>query len=308
MRLQALLTFVMLLVAAPMASAAGPESADLRPKFEVGRVDRFTVDMVSTREAKFVESSTTRPEKYQQTLRVRRRIVEANEKGATIEVVLEAAVVAIDAGNRSIRYDSEGINGSEATLAMGATVDPALGRPVMVRVDAKGRAVSVEGNKDSKVIGSSLSLMGDDMFLRTLGPLYGLNAVVASAKEGDGWKEERSADPNKTGVLTTVKQFTVREVSDGLATLAVTGSISLEPSDMAREAKTKIDEHLVNGRIVWDSGAGMIRSYTYDQSMKLLAETEGHMRMAVTSYSLNVEHIAVWPPVPVGDATMKTDQ
>ena len=282
---------------AASALAVEPTTVDLKPKFVVGQEDRFVVDMNSSRQAKFVESAVNRPETYRQKLRVKRRVTEVGEAGATLELTYEAVEVAIVAGAKSVNYDSEGINDSEAELSVGASVLPVLNKPVTVQVDAFGRVQKVTGNQNAPGAPPSLSLLGDEMFTRTLTPLYGLGKDPVLVKVGETWTEERKSPAGQTGAITSKRQHTLTSADAKLAKVTITGTLSLEPSEMATAAKTKVQDQSITGNIEWSLTAGSIRSYTYDQHMQLSAETEGKQRMAVTDFSVKMNWIEVWPPV-----------
>jgi len=284
-------------VCAGAFGAVEPETVELRPKYVVGQEDRFVAEIESTRAAKFVDSQVNRPESYKQILRVHRKVIEANTEGATIELVFEAADVSIVAGRKIVRYDSEGINGSEPELTLGTSVKSAINRPVRVQVDAYGRPLKVSGNGGDAVTTAAGSLMGDEVFMKMLVPLYGLGKEPAATKIETGWSEERKSKGGQTGVITTTLDYTLKGLEGKLAKIAIDGKMSLEPSEKAREAKTTIDEQSIVGEVVWDTGAGSVRNYRYNLSMKLLAETEGKMRMALTGYSLSIRWLEVWPPV-----------
>lgn len=293
-----------LLSAVTPGAVAEPKTVDLKPKFVVGQEDRFMVEMNSARQAKFVDSNVNRPESYRQRLRVKRRVLEAGEAGAKIELVYEAAEIAIAAGNKSVSYDSEGINDSESELTIGSTVEPALNKPIAVEVDPMGRVKRVSGNTNAPGVPPALSLLGDEMFTRTFVPLYGTGADVASAPVGHTWTEERQSPSAQTGVVTTARRFTLEEANGRTAKFGITGSLSLEPSEKAAAARTRIDSHLVGGSMTWDLVIGCLKEYAYRQEMKLMAETDGRERVALTEYSLVISRIDVWPPV--GSAKQET--
>ncbi|MFN7020085.1 MAG: hypothetical protein ACK4WH_01995 [Phycisphaerales bacterium] len=285
-----------LLSAGALGVGAEPRTVDLKPKFVVGQEDRFMVEMNSARQAKFVDSNVNRPESYRQKLRVKRRVLETGEAGAKLELVYEAAEIAIAAGNKSVGYDSEGINDSESELTVGTAVEPALNKPIIVEVDPLGRVKRVSGNANAPGVPPALSLLGDEMFTRTFVPLYGSGADVASAAVGHTWIEERQSPAAQTGVVTTLRRFTLDEANDRTAKIGISGSLSLEPSEKAAAAKTRIDSSAVTGSMTWSLEIGCVKEYVYRQEMKLMAETDGRERVALTEYSLVISRIEVWPP------------
>lgn len=277
-------------------AAPDPQSVDLKPRFTAGREDRFIVEMISKSDAKFVDSPVTRPESYKQKFRIKRRIAEAGEGGARIELVYEAVELAIAAGAKSLAYDSESVNDSESELTLGPMVTPALNKPIIVEVDSLGRFKKVTGNQNKPGAPPSLSLLGDEMFTQLLTPLYGSGCTAESAKVGETWTELRRAPSSQTGVITTTRNYTVAEAKDAAAAITIAGTLALEPSEKAAAARMRIDEQSVSGRFSWDTRAGSLRDYSYNQHMKLLAETDGKQRMAVTDYTVTMKWLEVWPP------------
>jgi hypothetical protein len=284
----------------PASQADAPDSVaiDLRPKFVLGREDRFMVEMTSTSEGKWVESQITRPDRYHQKLRVRRTIIEATPEGATLELVYEAAKVAITAGDRSIEFNSEAINDPEPELALGPAIKAAIHKPVRVQVDGHGRFLKMTGAPTEGGPPPANSLMHEDMFRKRLTPLYGLGIEETSHKVGDSWTESVTGAPEQTGTFTTDRTYHLESVHEGVATITVTGALTLAPSPKAAEAKTIIESQSIRGRIDFDHQGGFVRNWTYSQSMKLLAETGGRGRMAVKTYDLSIAWLPVWPPAP----------
>lgn len=289
----------LVVASAALGAAVDPVAVDLRPKFVAGQEDRFIVEMNSARQAKFVDSNVNRPETYRQTFRIRRKITEATDAGASIELNYEAVQVAIVVGDKAVSYDSEAINDSESELTFAPTVQPVLNKPITVKVDSMGRVRSVAGNQHALGEAPSMSLLGDDMFTRTLTPLYGLGRETAAAKPGETWTEERKSPSVQTGVVTTTRRYTLGAADGKSAKVTITGDLSLAPSEKATAANTRIEEQSVTGELDWSLTAGSIRNYKYNQLMKLRAETEGKQRIAMTEFAVTIKWLEVWPPAHV---------
>lgn len=283
-----------------------PQTVDLAPKFTVGQEDRFWVDLLTTREARFVDSDVTRPARWEQRARVRRRVLETSPAGAKIEILYETIKVSFVAGNRSVAYDTE-IENPPETEEVGKTVRPALNRPVVVEVDSTGRVVGVTGNKVSEGETPSQSLMGDDTFRTMLSPLFGLTKSPSTVSVGEYWTEVIPGTPQATGTITTRVSRHLRSVENDRVLVTFTGTMTLDPSEKALMSNANIEAQALSGKIEWDLVRGHTISYRQEWMMKLTAETEGRQRAATTTNSAKIDWIEKWPPDPAKDDAPTTE-
>ncbi len=258
------------------AAVAGPDEPriNLRPRYTVGQENRFQVVMHSRTQTQFLDTPRVRLQEYEQRMRVRRKVLEVGPSGATIEVTYEAVVVTLVAGNKTITYDSEGINGAEPEEVLGPTTRNAINRPFTVKVDADGNVLSVSGNEQDGTKMAAASLIDSEILTRSLGPIYGLGKVPEPIAIGQEWTESRASKPDLSGVFTTTIKSTLASVTGARATIDLSGGLALEPSQKAVEGHAQLTGQSVAGVRVWNIFEGVIDRAVYQQTMKIEADVE----------------------------------
>jgi hypothetical protein len=265
-----------LLTAAPAAELPRSDEPkiDLRPRFTVGQENRFRVTMVSRTQTQFLDTPRVRLQEYQQTMRVRRKVIEASESGATIEIVYEAVAVTLIAGNKTISFDSDGINSPEPEEVLGPTARNALNRPFTIKVDQYGKVLSVSGNTQDGTKMAAVNLIDTDILTRSLGPIYGLGKEPSTAAIGETWSATRESKPGLTGTFSTTVRSTLRSVTGDRADIDVDGKVNLELSEKAKEGKAELSKQEVRGDQIWNVLGGVVDRSFFQQTMSVTADVE----------------------------------
>lgn len=254
---------------------ASASTIDLTPRFVVGQENRYVVDMHSKSQTQFLDRSRVRLQEYQQRLRVKRKVVDANDSGATIELKYESVSVNLVAGNKLISFDSNGTNIPEAEEMMGAGVRDAMALTFTVKVDRLGKVLSISGNEKEVAKQAATNLINEDVLVRAMAPLYGLGKDPASAAVGESWTTTRVAAPSTTGVFTTTLTSTLLSAAEGRAHVTVTGAMTLALSDKAKAANAEFMSHDVRGEQIWSVEAGLVDRTAYRQVMEVQADVDG---------------------------------
>lgn len=261
-------------LAAPGAVALDEPRIDLHPRFTVGQENRFQVVMHSRTQTQFLDTPRVRLQEYGQRMRVRRKVLEAGPSGATIEVVYEAVAVTLVAGNKTITFDSEGINGAEPEEVLGPTTRNAINRPFIVKVDADGQVLSISGNEQDGTKMAAANLIDTDILTKSLAPIYGLGKLPEPIAIGQEWSESRKAKPDPSGVFTTTVKSKLASITGARATIDLSGQLTLERSDKAREGHAELTGQSVEGGQVWNIFEGIIDRSFFQQTMKIEADVE----------------------------------
>ncbi len=274
-------TLLMFAAASMFATGIPPAIADqpridLRPRFAAGQENRFVVDMLSRTESQLLDDSLVKIEQYRQRLRMKRRVVSADESGATLELTYEAVAVNLTAGGRSVYFDTEWMNDAEAEEALGEGVRNAVARTFTVVVDPLGRVQSVAGNEQDGTKVASANLIGDDLFKRSLLPMYGLGKEPAATAVGESWEIVRRPPPTQTGQFVHTMTVTLESFDpvSGRASVRILGSTALEPSEKARQAKAEVTRQSITGEQVWSVLDGACDRSVFRQAMQIRAEVE----------------------------------
>lgn len=258
------------------AAVSGPDEPriDLHPRYTVGQENRFRVVMHSRTQTQFLDTPRVRLQEYEQRMRVRRKVLEAGPSGATIEVVYEAVAVTLVAGNKTITFDSEGINGAEPEEVLGPTTRNAIDRPFIIKVDADGNVLSVSGNEQNGTKMAAASLIDAEVLTHSLAPIYGLGKLPEPIAIGQEWSESRASKPDLSGVFTTTVKSRLASVTGARATIDLTGGLTLEPSKKAIDGHAQLTGQAVEGVRVWNLFEGVIDRSVYQRTMTIEADVE----------------------------------
>ncbi len=276
--------------AAPAAAAKAREEkagsgpvVDLHPKWTVGDVTVFEYELLSNSYARAADDEKKKSgQLYRQMGRLVRRVVAADEKGATLSLRYERLYLQTAVGTSVMYYDSEDGDAPTKVNELTGPVKMCMGREIVVRLDAEGEVQSVTGNEsrgpgpDGKG-GEKIpqSVLGDEMVKKMWRPLYRLDKPGLTAKVGETWTtHDESSDPVRGTFLISLHNE-LKSASGGVAIIAATADVEHHPATGPTAMRAELTEHTVKGEYEWDLVKGNLRSWTTSQEMKMHAERAG---------------------------------
>lgn len=278
--------------AAAAGAAKQADSVSLRAKWAKGDVAKFDVVMESRRKSGVEgRDESVQSQRLLQELHVTRRVLDANEQGATLSIVYDRVQMNIFADRSILKFDSAAPAAEDAGNELAAMVRPVVGLPITVKIDAAGNVLSIEGNEepapktdqDLQRASMARSLIGDEIFSRVLAPLYGLPHAPERGAPGDAWTSEEVNDRPPLGVLTLDAKHTLGSVADGAATVTTTGTVKLTRAVGNMAVKADLTGQEIKGTALWDTIAGSIRSFDSEQKIVISADDPSGSKRSIES-------------------------
>jgi hypothetical protein len=269
----------------PTALAQGtvktePGKIDLRPKWKAGQETRLKMDMDST--GKQATPAAGESQVMQTTLgtTLRLKCKESNpETGTTLEVGFESTKLSIKSPLGNVDFDSTKPDpDNPADEAIKSFFDAAL----TCKVDPSGNITSIDGDT-----GGMALLGGADMIksmLKTiLGPVNSSQKDSGRHSIGESWtNNETLGGAGATLRITTTN--TLKSLMGSLATVALKGAVTLDPSSSGLGIAIK--DSSMTGEYKWDVEAGMLES---SQVKSHLAIEQGKDAPTRTTQDMNMK-------------------
>jgi len=264
--------------AAPLSPGSGP-TIDLRPKWHIGDVTRYDMEIVKHNASKSPDDPNKKMgELYKQWGRLVRRVVAADASGTTLSLMYETLHLQAAYGTKVVHYSSDMGDNPDRQNELTPWVKACVGRPILVKLNAAGEVLSITGNEDpdaslpgaDKMPHVPQAVLGDTPIRKLWAPLYALDRT--EAKLGQEWFDEQKNADGKLGTFDVKLRNRLSEFKDGVATISTVADVDLYPATGPAAAKTKLTESAVSGSVEWDVTRGTLKTWSTSQEFKLDAE------------------------------------
>ncbi|MBL8762422.1 MAG: hypothetical protein JNL50_14095 [Phycisphaerae bacterium] len=287
------------------------QEVDLRPRFEAGRVVRYTLEQSSTTKTSADRDKTKNTaSQMDQAIWLAMRTMDVDESGvATVEVTYERVKLSIDADDFKGSYDTDQAAKDAGPAAPGtkppsktpatpprpatppsqspeerenaemlaSVVAPMLSAKLLLKIDPAGNILSATGGSEL----SPTSMLGIDGLKSLpsrsnaglLGPIFTAKKSSGRARIGESWTSDDTLDASVLGSMKMRTTHTLRSASGGAASIDVSGLI--DKSSEAKSGPLQIKDSSFAGRYRWDTERGQLESMDLNQSINMEISIEG---------------------------------
>lgn len=260
-------------------ASAQPALVDLRPRFEKGQEHRFVMELDSTTDltARGAGAESGK-QSMKQEFGLLFRVVDATpEAGATAEVVFETIKATIDSPLGKETFDSTKPAAQDGQSMLAPVLRQAVGTKLTLTFDADGNITSVTGG-EGLALAASLGQGAGPKDL--LGGIFTVKKGGGRARVGETWTNEDTIATSPAGGLKMVTEHTLKSAARGEAVVAFRGRV--EPATEGDAGPVKVTDAHHEGRYVWDTRDGMLRSLDSQMSVTMDVAAPG-MDAATTS-------------------------
>lgn len=270
---------------APEPPKSKPQAAtgeiDLRPRFVVGKVHKFDMELSDKEVPKPLPPGSPKPKAkpgqdpkaavFSQKVGISLKVDAVDAEGnATLSLTLDSFKMSGDGPAGKIEFDST--KPADAQDPMDALFRSITTTTMKVSVDRNGEVKAI--TPDAAAGGGAASLISGNVtggdFMKTLvGPIFSPRPGRTSARVGETWTEESQMKAS-AGDWTLVTTKTLRSHSGGRATIDIKGHVKIEPGSLGgggTGANPK-SETIQQGQAVWNTELGMVDSL----NTKMLSE------------------------------------
>lgn len=269
---------------------------DLRPRFKLGQVIKFDLDLSDKelpkpaaiapggRPAPRPEpapkptgakpggpSGTPNPEAaaFRQQVGISLKVDSLDAEGnAALTLTLESLKMSGDGPAGKIEFDStKPVNAQDPMDALFRSITTMTMR---VEVDHDGEVKSITPNGSGGGVGALVAgnVTGGDFVRSLVGPIFSPRPGRTSARVGESWSEESQMKAS-AGDWTLVTTKTLRSYSGGKATIDIKGQVKIQPGSLGAAPTGNPKTDMVQqGQAVWNAEQGMLDRL----DMKMLSE------------------------------------
>jgi hypothetical protein len=282
---------------------------DLRPKFELGDVVRYsmrqTSDQVIPNQADPKDPNKTHQERTV-GLKMSTKAVDKETGEATVEIVYETVKAKIDGPLGVVDFDStkppaKGTPAKKSDDPLDALNDAALesfkktvGTTMTMKVAKDGRIVSITGGESlaPDIVPGVTQSWGDAM--KNLGGLFGPINTKSSAgfdgtaKVGDRWTHTDGVTLGPLGGLDLLTTYELRSAQNNVAKVFFTGHA--EKKSSGDQGLVAVDDCKYSGQYAWDTRRGQLASCEMEQSVTMSGSLTGGKPSTATT-TLKLERV-----------------
>ncbi|MFT3683381.1 MAG: DUF6263 family protein [Phycisphaerales bacterium] len=288
------------------APAKSDGKVDLRPKFELGDVVRYTLrqtsDQVVPNQADPKDPNKTHQERTI-GLKMSTKAVDKETGEATVEIVYETVKAKIDGPLGLVEFDStkppaKGTPTKKSDDPLDAINDAVLesfkkmvGTTMTMKVAKDGRIISITGGESlaPDIIPGLTQAWGDSM--KQLGGLFGpINSKSSAgfdgtARVGERWTHTDGVTLGPLGGLDILTNYELRSAQGSVAKVYFTGLA--QKKSAGEGSPIAVDDAKHNGQYAWDTRRGQLISCEMEQTVTMSgALTHGKPSTAVTTLKL----------------------
>lgn len=263
---------------------AQPALVDLRPKFEKGQEHRFTMELDSTTDMTAGGGESTKQSMKQEYGLLFRVIEAAPESGATAEVVFETIKATIDSPLGKETFDSTKPADQDGQSMLAPVLRQAVGTTLTLKFDADGNITSVTGG-EGLALAASLGGGGGPKDL--LGGIFSVKKGSGRARVGETWTNIDTIADSPAGGLKLTTEHTLKSAARGEAVVAFRGRV--EPGTQAAAGPVKLTDAHHEGRYVWDTRDGMLKSLESELAVTMDVSAPGVDAATTSRTSMRVK-------------------
>ena len=218
------------------------------------------------------------------------RVVEADDKGASMELELKSVVAKAELPQGKFTWDSAPTpDEKDAANPILVAFRPIVGAVVKIKVGADGNILEVQ--QDSRIAtmpGGPLApmaqqLVGADGVRLRFGPVIWIKDGREPAAVGTPWTNSDEMFFKAVGKFTYESTNTIKSVKDGVAMIDIAGVVKLGGIEEGKPASGTLKDQSLKGACVWDTKAGLAKSHICEQKTVLDLKVGGAFDVVRTS-------------------------
>lgn len=296
------------------ASAVGADASEgvgLAPKFVAGQVDRYlyVTEGTSERDA-IAPGSEPFAQKVRQETAFVRKVISSDSEGAKIEVRVERAMISIEMGSDKKQFDSAQPKDADGENEMAGSVREAIDRSITLSVSPTGEITEITGNKgfEGRGMRYANAVVADDVIRMMVGQTLALPEAPATMRAGESWKRDHRVGAPPVGLIAIAHEYTLKDVTGGVAKIAVTGKHSVTGAVGPAAIPSKVKESRIEGTLEWDTTAGELKSMKSDEVMHLESTIKDRAVGVRNRSTTEITRLAPGAGSPAGGAEKKSEK
>lgn len=225
-----------------------------------------------------------------QTATYELRVIDADDKGASMELELKSVVAAAELPQGKYTWDSAPTaDEKDAANPIMVAFRPIVGAVLKIKVGSDGNILEVQ--QDSRIAnmpGGPLApmaqqLVGADGVRLRFGPVIWIKDGREPATVGTAWTNSDEMFFKAVGKFTYESTNTVKSVKDNAATIEIAGVVKLGGIEEGKPASGTLKDQSLKGSCVWDTKAGLAKSHICEQKTVLDLKVGGAFDVVRTS-------------------------
>lgn len=277
---------LMVCVAGVRAQETQAEEVDLSPKFSQGEEKTYIASVQFTRTDEIMGADGADEQKRAEQessleMTVTRRIASVTEHEAAVELVFTRIKIVSRDPMKAIEFDSEQPVDQDATNPLAAAVRPMVNTTVTLLVGNDGviksvqRPAALEGTAGSGAMVSQI--MGDEPVRELFGPLFAPKPPPLKVTAGSTWTriDFVPIGTNRKAGINVRRTDTLSSWAQGQAVIDIKGVLSMKNDPDATEMLPELKDSSLEGTIIWDREAGMLRAYDITQMIRVEGVRDG---------------------------------
>ncbi|MEM8834643.1 MAG: DUF6263 family protein [Planctomycetota bacterium] len=261
------------------------QTVDLTPTLEPGEPMRYgTEQRASQSQTGEAEGGMQLPEQKQtmsetSEFTIQVTAIDEESGNANVEVVYHVLKVDLEQGPMKLAYDSTLAAGEQAPNMLSSQLSGLVGKPIILSVSPMGKILSVDSSAvpQNQIVATFAS---EAQARGRFGAIFSTRHPSGTADVGDSWTHVEELDELAPGMAMTASlTYTLSASDDGEAHVEVDGDIS---SNNPAGGMMMLDSAEVEGKVVWDSEAGLATQVVGAQNFVMKLNQPG-VTMTITA-------------------------
>ncbi len=262
------------------------QEVDLSPKFTQGDEKQYIASVQFTRTDEIMNADGPDEQKRAEQvstleMTVTRRIANVTEHEAAVELVFTRIKIVSRDPMKALEFDSDQPVDQDATNPLAAAVRPMVNTTVTLLVGNDGivksvqRPAALEGTAGSGAMVAQI--MGDEPVRELFGPLFAPKPPPLKIEAGSTWTrvEFVPIGSNRKAGINVRRTDTLSSWAQGQAVIDIKGVLSMKNDPDATEKLPELKDSSLEGTIIWDREAGMLRAYDISQMIRVEGVRDG---------------------------------
>lgn len=258
---------------APKADPAKPEAAKL---------DAAKSESPKAEPPKAASGPMSSTQTVDQTAIYELRVVDADDKGASMELELKSVAAAAELPQGKYSWDSAPTaDDKDAANPIMVAFRPIVGAVLKIKVGPDGNIVDVQ--QDARIAnmpGGPLApmaqqLVGSDGVRLRFGPVIWIKDGREAAIVGKPWTNSDEMFFKAVGKFTYETTNTVKSVKGDAAAIEIAGVVKLGGIEEGKPASGTLKEQMAKGSCMWDTKQGNCKSHVWEQKTVLELKVGG---------------------------------
>lgn len=261
-------------------AARAQEDIDLSPKLVKGDEKSYVASVQYTRVDESMGTGVPEADRrasQESTLEVTvlRRVMDKTENEAVVELVFNRIKLSVRNPSSVMEFDSEKPATEDGSSPLAAALRPMIDSIVTLRVGNDGSIKSIQRptELEGTVASGSMvtQIMGDEPVHELFGPMFAPKPPPVKVKSGDTWTriEFVPIGQSRKSGINVKRTDTLSSVSQGQAVIDVKGILTMKIDPTASDKLPDLKDSKLEGTIVWDYDAGLLRAYDVSQMIRV---------------------------------------